>query len=158
MSDRPTRVRAATETQTSAPDASRTERLRIALTGAAVAGALSMLMIGATTALGGSGGVSSGGGGDGGGGSRYDKMWDGFSSKDHHWAHRTSQCESGGDPKIHGGGGTYHGAFQFMKSTWQSSPKSPGGDPHTYRWRTQAVVAVKLKHRDGARTHWPNCG
>jgi len=160
MNNRPTRSRAGTENRTTAPEPTRSERLRVALTGAAAAGALSMLLIGATTAMGGSGGVESGGDGSrtSDGGNRYTRMWDSFSKKDKNWAHSTSNCESGGDPNIHGGGGTYHGAFQFMKSTWKSSPKSPGGDPHTYAWKTQAVVAVKLKHRDGARTHWPNCG
>ena len=78
-------------------------------------------------------------------------------SKDKKWAHRTSECEAGGDRNIHGGGGSYHGAFQFMKSTWKSSPKSVGADPHNYSWKTQAVVAVLLKKRDGAG-HWPVCG
>jgi hypothetical protein len=44
-----------------------------------------------------------------------------------------------------------------MKSTWRASPKSPGGDPTAYDYRTQAVVAVALKRRDGAG-HWPVCG
>ena len=120
------------------------------------AAALSILLIGATTAMGGSGGVGSGDGG-GGGGDRYTKMWNNFSNKDQRWAHRTSECESGGDPHIHSSSGTYHGAFQFMKSTWKSSPKSPGGDPHTYDWKTQAVVAVLLKHH-ASTNPWPNCG
>jgi hypothetical protein len=51
----------------------------------------------------------------------------------------------------------YRGAFQFMKATWRTSPKSPGGDPIRYSYRTQAVVAVMLKRRDGAG-HWPVCG
>ena len=89
---------------------------------------------------------------------RYQRLWDELSDKNQRWARRTSQCESGGDPNIHGGGGKYHGAFQFRLSTWKASPKSPGGDPHKYSWRTQAVVAVYLKKRDGARTHWPSCG
>ena len=38
-----------------------------------------------------------------------------------------------------------------MRSTWKASPKSPGGDPIAYPYRTQAVVAVLLKNRDGAR-------
>jgi hypothetical protein len=89
---------------------------------------------------------------------RYQRLWDGISAKNKRWARRTSECESGGDRNIHGGGGTYHGAFQFMKSTWRNAPKSPGGDPHRYSWKTQAVVAVYLKKRDGARAHWPHCG
>lgn len=114
----------------------------------------------AGAAQGGSGGVSSDGGGDGdraGTAGKYQRIWDDFSRRDKRWARSTSQCESGGDRNIHGGGGIYHGAFQFMKSTWRSSPKNPGGDPHNYSWKTQAVVAVLLKKRDGAG-HWPNCG
>jgi hypothetical protein len=105
------------------------------------------------------GGISADGGTSGSsGGDRYDRLWRGLSDKNKAWARRTSECESGGDPKIHGGGGTYHGAFQFMLGTWRSAPKSPGGDPHKYRWKVQAVVAVYLKKRDGAHTHWPVCG
>ena len=76
---------------------------------------------------------------------------------DKRWARSTSQCESGGDPNAIGGGGSFRGAFQFMKSTWRTSPKSPGGDPIDYDYRTQAVVAVALKNRDGEQ-HWPVCG
>jgi Transglycosylase-like domain len=134
-------------------------------TGLAVAAMIAMLSLGtAVTALAGGGGIGTGGGGDGDGdgrqsgtGSRYQQAWDNFSRKDKRWARSTSACESTNDPNIHGGGGDFHGAFQFMLSTWKSSPMSPGGDPHRYSWKTQAVVAVKLKHRDGAG-HWPNCG
>lgn len=88
---------------------------------------------------------------------RYTKNWKQTSERNKRWARKTSRCESGGDPKAIGGGGLYRGAFQFMKSTWRTSPKTPGGDPIRYNWRTQAVVAVALKKRDG-RGHWPNCG
>jgi Transglycosylase-like domain len=104
-----------------------------------------------------------GGGGDGGGGKaaksndRYVQIWDGYSNRNQRWARNTSECESGGDPNAIGGGGKYRGAFQFLRSTWRASPKSPGGDPIRYRWKTQAVVAVELKKRDG-RGHWPVCG
>jgi hypothetical protein len=90
-------------------------------------------------------------------GTRYDRIWDQTSVRDKRWAHSTSECESGGDPDAIGGGGLYRGAFQFMRSTWKASPKSPGGDPIAYPYRTQAVVAVLLKNRDGA-DHWPVCG
>ena len=89
---------------------------------------------------------------------RYQRLWNDLGPRHKQWARSTSECESGRDRNIHGGGGAYHGAFQFMKTTWRNSPKSPGGDPHRYSWRTQAVVAVYLKKRDGARTHWPHCG
>jgi hypothetical protein len=109
-------------------------------------------------------GASGGGIGTGGGGgeankagSRYGKIWDGYSDRNRRWARRTSECESGGDPNAIGGGGKYRGAFQFLRSTWRNSPKSPGGDPIRYVWKTQAVVAVELKKRDGPG-HWPVCG
>jgi hypothetical protein len=135
--------------------------------------ALAMLATGSisATAAGasGSGGVGtlSGGGTDrpsGGGGAnsrvndRYTKIWTSdVSRREKRWAHRTAQCESGGDPNAIGAGGRYRGAFQFMRSTWKAAPKSPGGDPVAYPYRTQAVVAVMLKRADGAG-HWPVCG
>ncbi len=88
---------------------------------------------------------------------KYSRIWARTSNQEQRWARRTSECESGGDPNAIGGGGLYRGAFQFMRSTWKSSPKSPGGDPIDYTYRTQAVVAVMLKRRDGAG-HWPVCG
>ena len=81
--------------------------------------------------------------------SKYERLWDKVSTRDKRWAKKTAECESGGDPKAIGGGGMYRGAFQFLKSTWRTSPKSPGGDPIDYSYKTQAVVAVELKHRDG---------
>ena len=88
---------------------------------------------------------------------RYDGMWWRLRRSERRWANRTAECESGRNPRAIGGGGLYRGAFQFMKSTWRASPRSPGGDPIRYSYRTQAVVAVLLKRRDGAG-HWPNCG
>ena len=88
---------------------------------------------------------------------KYDRLWTKVSKRDKRWARKTAECESGKDPKAIGGGGKYRGAFQFLKSTWRRSPKSPGGDPIKYQYKTQAVVAVKLKRRDGAH-HWPVCG
>ena len=90
-------------------------------------------------------------------GTKYERIWDRTSAADKRWAHSTAECESGGDPDAIGSGGLYRGAFQFTRSTWEASPKSPGGDPISYPYRTQAVVAVLLKHRDGAQ-HWPVCG
>lgn len=91
------------------------------------------------------------------GSAKYKRLWGKTSSRNKRWARRTAECESGRNPKAIGGGGLYRGAFQFMKATWRSSPKSPGGDPVRYPYRTQAVVAVALKKRDG-RGHWPHCG
>lgn len=114
-----------------------------------------------------SGGISVGGSGSAGAGSGstegdaaangYARIWTGIPSREKRWARSTSQCESGGDPDAIGGGGSYRGAFQFLRSTWKASPKSPGGDPIDFDYRTQAVVAVLLKQRDGAN-HWPVCG
>ncbi len=103
------------------------------------------------------GGVGTGSSSAKDGSDRYTRIWESTNKRNKRWARSTSRCESGGDPKAISPGGTYRGAFQFMKSTWRSSPKSPGGDPIRYRWRTQAVVAVLLKKRDG-RQHWPSCG
>lgn len=89
--------------------------------------------------------------------SKYNRLWDRTSQRNKRWASKTAECESGKDPNAIGGGGSYRGAFQFMKSTWRTSPKSPGGDPIDYSYKTQAVVAVALKKRDGAG-HWPVCG
>ena len=126
--------------------------------------AVAVMIAAAASARGSSGGVASGGSGgtrSGGGtavaSSRYDELWGSFSTPDHRWARRTSECESGGDPTAIGGGGRYHGAFQFTLPTWHRAPKSPGGDPIDYTWRTQAVVAVLLKHHVGT-TPWPKCG
>lgn len=88
---------------------------------------------------------------------KYNRLWKKASNRDKRWARRTSECESGGDPDAIGGGGKYRGAFQFLKSTWRAAPKSPGGDPIRYAYKTQAVVAIALKRSDG-RGHWPNCG
>lgn len=88
---------------------------------------------------------------------KYRRLWKRASNKDKRWARRTSECESGGDPDAIGGGGKYRGAFQFLKSTWRGAPKSPGGDPIRFSYKTQAVVAVALKRSDGPG-HWPVCG
>ena len=85
--------------------------------------------------------------------SRYASIWEDYAHRNRRWARRTSRCESGGDPNAIGGGGMYRGAFQFMRSTWRHSPKTPGGDPIDYNWKTQAVVAVRSE-ADG-RQHWP---
>ena len=130
--------------------------------GFAILSMVVMIALGtAVTAFAGGGGVGTGDSGDSGdkasGGDRYDQAWDSFSRKDRRWARRTSDCESGQDPNIHSPGRDYHGAFQFLKSTWQSAPMSKGDDPHRYRWKIQAVVAVKWMHKAG-KDQWPVCG
>ncbi len=138
--------------------------LAIAALAALAIGAISVTAAGASSS-GGVGTLSSGGTdrpSHGGTNSRvndrYAKIWTSeISGAEKRWAHRTAECESGGDPNAIGGGGSYRGAFQFMRSTWKAAPKSPGGDPIAYPFRTQAVVAVMLKRADGAG-HWPVCG
>ena len=124
------------------------------------------MLAGVASAHASSGGMTtSDGGGTGTGGDsqrtssarHYASLYEKYGPRTKRWARKTSECESGGDPDAIGGGGKYRGAFQFMRSTWRSSPKSPGGDPIRYTWKTQAVVAVELKQRDGAG-HWPVCG
>jgi hypothetical protein len=120
--------------------------------------ALTMLFAAVASARASSGGIGTGdGSGEATTAGRYANLWDGFTVRDHRWARRTSDCESGGDPQAIGGGGKYRGAFQFTLRTWRNAPKSPEGDPIDYSWTTQAVVAVLLKHRDGTSA-WPDCG
>ena len=128
-----------------------------------------MALIGATavamtsSAVASSGGVSASSGGSGSGSgsgsgdSKYKRLWHKTSRHNKHWANKTAECESGKDPNAIGGGGQYRGAFQFMKSSWKNAPKTPGGDPIDYGYKTQAVVAVALKKHMGTKP-WPVCG
>ncbi len=134
--------------------APRARTARLAARAAALAAALTLGV--AATAYAG-GGVSPVGGGSAPHSAKYARMWKRFKAGEHKWAHKTGYCESGNDPKALGDGGRYRGAFMFTRNAWKTSPKSPGGDPIHYSWKTQAVVAVLLKHRDGTRP-WPVCG
>lgn len=88
----------------------------------------------------------------------YDGLWKrNVDPRRKRWAKRVAECESGRNPNALGYNGKYRGAFQFSLATWRSSPRSPGGDPVAYSYRTQAFVAVRLMRRDG-KGHWPNCG
>lgn len=147
------------------PNALTTSRSRstlISLLAIAALGAV-FLLLGAQASAQSAGGVSAGSTGGTGttpesvDSGEYARIWSDIPSREKRWARATSRCESGGNPDAVGGGGIYRGAFQFLKSTWKASPKSPGGDPIDYDYRTQAVVAVLLKKRDGAG-HWPVCG
>ena len=130
-------------------------KLKIILVVVAAAAALTVILLSASAPAGAySGGTSTT---TSGGGDKYQRLWDNVSPRNKRWARHTAECESGKDPNAIGGGGLYRGAFQFMKATWRRAPKSPGGDPIKYSYRTQAVVAVYLKKRDGTG-HWPNCG
>ena len=111
-----------------------------------------------SAALASSGGTGATSGGDSkGGGGKYERLWRKTSRHNKHWANKTAECESGKDPNAIGGGGRYRGAFQFMRSSWHHAPKTPGGDPIDYGYKTQAVVAVALKKREGTKP-WPVCG
>jgi hypothetical protein len=125
----------------------------------ALVGATTVAMTSSAVASGGGVSASSGGTGDSGGsaGSKYKRLWRKTSRHNKRWANSTAQCESGKDPNAIGGGGKYRGAFQFLRSAWHHSPKTPGGDPIDYGYKTQAVVAVALKKRDGTKP-WPVCG
>jgi hypothetical protein len=88
---------------------------------------------------------------------RYERLYRRATTREKRWARNTAECESGGNPRAIGGGGAYRGAFQFLMSSWRTSPKSPGGDPIRYTYRVQAVVAIHLKRKMGTRP-WPVCG
>lgn len=124
----------------------------------AVGLAVTALVASAATSKAASGGVTADGGDSTTREARYARVWDGYPARAKRWARRTSACESGHNPRAVGGNGRYRGAFQFTRPTWRSAPRTPGGDPVRYAWKTQAVVAVALKRRDGARNHWPSCG
>ena len=125
----------------------------------ALIGATAVAMTSSAVASSGGVSASSGGTGDSGGsgGSKYKRLWRKTSRHNKHWANKTAECESGKDPNAIGGGGQYRGAFQFMKSSWKNAPKTPGGDPIDYGYKTQAVVAVALKKHMGTKP-WPVCG
>ena len=122
----------------------------------AMIGGTAVAMSSAALASSGGTGATSGGDSKSGGG-KYERLWRKTSRHNKHWANKTAECESGKDPNAIGGGGRYRGAFQFMRSSWHHAPKTPGGDPIDYGYKTQAVVAVALKNREGTKP-WPVCG
>lgn len=121
------------------------------------------LALGTATASAGSGGMAPGGTDASTGGdqnltpAKYHRLWERVTRPDKRWARDVSECESGHDPNALALGGDYRGAFMFTPDAWRTSPKSPGGDPIDYSYKTQAVVAVALKKRDGTGP-WPVCG
>ena len=64
-------------------------------------------------------------------------------------------CESHGNPRAIGGGGTYRGMYQFGFGTWQVVGGS--GDPAAASRHEQTWRAWLLLRRHGAG-HWPVCG
>ena len=137
-------------------------KLKIVLALMAVMALIGAAIAMSSSAVASSGGVtaSSGATGDSGGSSgdsKYKRLWRKTSRHNRHWANKTAECESGKNPDAIGGGGQYRGAFQFLKSAWHHAPKTPGGDPIDYGYKTQAVVAVALKKHEGTKP-WPVCG
>jgi hypothetical protein len=68
---------------------------------------------------------------------------------------RIAQCESGGNPRAVGGGGSYFGLFQFDYGTWAGvgGNGSPAAAPAEEQYRRAAL----LYHRRGS-SPWPVCG
>lgn len=72
------------------------------------------------------------------------------------------RCESGGDYSITSRSGTYRGAYQFDRSTWDSvasrhDPSLVGLDPAAASPQQQDAMAQALYSERGARP-WPQCG
>lgn len=65
-----------------------------------------------------------------------------------------ARCESGGNPGSVSASGTYRGAFQFSRSTWESVGGT--GDPAAASYGTQLALAQKLQARSGWG-QWPKC-
>ncbi|MCB0875765.1 MAG: transglycosylase family protein [Solirubrobacterales bacterium] len=138
-----------------------TPRSRSILAGLALVAVLAVALVAGTADATAGGGLGTGSDTRSGNGnatpSKYKRLWGKVHRKDKRWARRVAQCESGRDPDAVALNGRYRGAFMFTRDAWKTSPKSPGGDPIDFSYRTQAVVAVHLKKRDGTRP-WPVCG
>jgi Transglycosylase-like domain len=66
-----------------------------------------------------------------------------------------AECESHGDPKAIGGGGSFRGRYQMMVSTWESVGGK--GDPAAAPAEEQDRRAALLLQRSGS-SPWPVCG
>jgi hypothetical protein len=75
-------------------------------------------------------------------------------SWDRAWAWSTGACESGNNPATNTGNG-YHGAHQWLISTWHAAGGT--GLPEQHSWYYQAVIAVRWMHVAGTG-QWPVCG
>jgi hypothetical protein len=72
------------------------------------------------------------------------------------------RCESGGDYGAVSANGTYRGAYQFSRSTWnsvaaRSMPHLVGVDPAAASPADQDAMALALYRSSGANP-WPHCG
>ena len=92
-----------------------------------------------------------------------------------HQLHKLRSCESGNNMGRRGGSsegtfdysavsrsGTYRGAYQFSRSTWDSVasrhyPWLVGMDPAATEWYWQDAMARALYSERGGQP-WPNCG
>jgi hypothetical protein len=68
---------------------------------------------------------------------------------------RIAECESHGNPRSVGGGGTYRGAYQFSEQTWRAV--GGRGDPAAAPMAEQTRRAARLLARSGP-SQWPVCG
>jgi hypothetical protein len=68
---------------------------------------------------------------------------------------QVAECESHGNPRAVGGGGSFRGAFQFMESTWHAVGGE--GDPADAPLEEQYRRAAILMARSGS-SPWPVCG
>jgi hypothetical protein len=72
------------------------------------------------------------------------------------------RCESGGDYGAVSANGTYRGAYQFSRSTWnavasRSHPHLVGVDPAAAAPSDQDAMAMSL-YRSSGSNPWPHCG
>jgi hypothetical protein len=72
------------------------------------------------------------------------------------------RCESGGDYGAVSSSGTYRGAYQFSRSTWNSVASSSyphlvGVDPAAASAADQDAMAMAL-YRSSGSSPWPHCG
>ena len=71
---------------------------------------------------------------------------------------RLMMCESGGNPNSVGGGGRFHGLFQYMSSTWASTSNGAGfAGVSIYDARAQ-IYATAWKISVSGYGAWPVCG
>jgi hypothetical protein len=68
---------------------------------------------------------------------------------------RIAFCESKGNPRAIGGGGSFRGKYQFTYGTWRAVGGK--GDPASAPEREQDRRAAKLLLRSGS-SPWPVCG
>ena len=145
---------------------SRVRRTKLVLITLALMAFVAGLLTQTASAADGSGGVGAGGSStaapaasstDNATPGKYNRLWESVRPSERKWAAKVSYCETGHDPNATALNGQYRGAFMFTWNAWRTSPKTPGGDPIDYSYRTQAVVAVMLMRKVGTGP-WPVCG